>query len=514
LVFTPTAQAQFNYTINTDLTVTITGYNGPGGSVAIPSTIGGFPVTGIGNYSFANNANLTDVAIPAGVTNFEGVAFWQCTNLVAINLDASNPYYSSINGVVTDKSQRTLIQYPYGKPGSYLIPDTITSVLDSAFSGCSRLSSVTIPGNVITVGASAFSGSGVTNVTIEDGVVNIGHDAFNGCTSLAIATIPNSVTNLGYQAFYRSGLFTISIPDSITTVANGTFSQCDSLTNITIGDKVADIQYMAFYQCTSLPHVTIPNGVVTIDASSFENCSNLVSISLPNGLGNIGSSSFQSCVRLASVTIPDSVTNLADRAFYLCFGLTNVVIGSGLTSIQDYTFYQCARLTSLTIPDNITTIGMGAFELCMNLNTLKLGKSVASIGPSAFANCYPLAGVYFSGNSPPGDPAGSVFSSDNQVIIYYASGTTGWSNVYDSRPTLPWIPQIQTSDTSFGVRSNSFGFKVTWASGMSLVVEAATDVAKPAWVPLATITLQNCSGYFNDPQWGNYPLRFYRVHTP
>jgi hypothetical protein len=512
--FLSTAQAQFNYMITANLTVTITGYNGPGGSVVVPSTISGFPVTAIANYTFANNANLTDLGIPASVTNLGGYAFWQCTNLLAINLDVNNPYYSSINGVVTDKNQRTLIQCPYGKTGSYLIPDSITNIVEYAFYWCTRLSSVTIPSNVVTVGAWAFSGSGLTNVTIEDGPVEIGHDAFNACTSLAGATLPNSVINLGYQAFYRSGLLSISLPDSITAIANATFSQCSSLTNITIGNNVADIQSMAFYQCTSLSHVTIPNGVVSIDGSSFENCSNLISISLPNSLRSIGSSSFQSCTSLANVTIPDSVTNLADRAFYLCLGLTNVTIGSGLTDIQDYTFYQCRGLTSLAIPDNITAIGMGAFELCINLSTVYLGKNVASIGPSGFSNCYALAGIYFSGNSPPGDSSGSVFSIDNRVIIYYAPGTTGWSTVYDLRPALPWIPQIHTSDMSFGVKSNSFGFNVTWASGMSLVVEAATDVVTPVWVPLATITLKNCSGYFSDPQWANYSLRVYRVHSP
>ncbi len=166
------------------------------------------------------------------------------------------------------------------------------------------------------------------------------------------------------------------------------------------------------------------------------------------------------------------------------------------------------------IPDNITSIGMGAFELCMNVKSVKLGQNVSSIGPSAFSNCYALAGIYFSGNSPPDDPSGSVFASDNDAIIYYAPGSTGWGTAYDSRPTLAWLPQIQTGDASFGVKTNSFGFNVAWASGASVVVEANSDAVNPAWVPLATITLTNCSGYFSDSQWANYPLRFYRVRSP
>jgi hypothetical protein len=82
------------------------------------------------------------------------------------------------------------------------------------------------------------------------------------------------------------------------------------------------------------------------------------------------------------------------------------------------------------------------------------------------------------------------------------------------RPTALWLPQVQTSHTSFGVQTNQFGFNINWASGMVVVVEACTNLAHPTWSPVGTNTLTGGSSYFSDPQWTNYPTRFYRLRSP
>jgi hypothetical protein len=86
--------------------------------------------------------------------------------------------------------------------------------------------------------------------------------------------------------------------------------------------------------------------------------------------------------------------------------------------------------------------------------------------------------------------------------------------IVTGHPTAPWIPQIQTKDGCFGVQTNGFGFNINWASGRTVVLEACTDLANPAWSPVATNTLTDGSSYFNDPAWTNYTSRFYRVHSP
>jgi hypothetical protein len=124
-----------------------------------------------------------------------------------------------------------------------------------------------------------------------------------------------------------------------------------------------------------------------------------------------------------------------------------------------------------------------------------------------------LSKVFFDGNAP--SIGFNAFSGIN-ATYYHLPGSTGWSTDfgYWYWPVAVWQPQIQTGDASFGVRTNQFGFNIAWASGMSVVVEASTNLANPTWVPLATNTLTSDSTYFSDPQWTNYPSRFYRLRWP
>jgi hypothetical protein len=98
--------------------------------------------------------------------------------------------------------------------------------------------------------------------------------------------------------------------------------------------------------------------------------------------------------------------------------------------------------------------------------------------------------------------------------VYYMPGTTGWGSTFGGRPSVLWNPQVQTDDPSFGVRTNRFGFAITWASGMVVVVEASTNLVNPLWSPVATNILTDGSSYFRDPQWTNYPARLYRLRSP
>jgi len=93
-------------------------------------------------------------------------------------------------------------------------------------------------------------------------------------------------------------------------------------------------------------------------------------------------------------------------------------------------------------------------------------------------------------------------------------GTAGWSPGFSDQFTALWQPQIQTSDASFGTRTNQFGFNIAWAGGQIVAVEACTNLANPTWLPLQTNTINGDTLYFNDPDWTNYPARFYRLRSP
>jgi hypothetical protein len=170
----------------------------------------------------------------------------------------------------------------------------------------------------------------------------------------------------------------------------------------------------------------------------------------------------------------------------------------------------------------VTGIGYEAFENCSSLTSVTIPASIGSIGLSAFYNCSNLGGVYFQGNAPllelsAGSPL-TVFSGDTNATAYYLPGTIGWSFLFGGLPTAQWFlpyPVILTcANASFGVQSNAFGFTVSWATNTPVVVEACSNLADPIWSPITNVTLTNGSFYFSDPQWTNYPARFYGIGFP
>ena len=219
-------------------------------SITIPNS-----VTSIGGCAFHNCTGLTSITIPDSVTSIGGWAFNGCTGLTSINVASGNNYYSSNNGVLFNKKKTALIRYPEGKSQtSYTIPNSVTSIGNYAFCGCSGLTSITIPNSVTSIGNYAFWGcSGLTSITIPDSVTSIGSWAFENCTGLTSITIPNSVTSIG----------------------NGAFAGCTGLTSITIPNSVTSIRYGAFWGCTGLTSITIPDSVISIGNRAFEDCTGL-----------------------------------------------------------------------------------------------------------------------------------------------------------------------------------------------------------------------------------------------
>ena len=168
---------------------------------------------------------------------------------------------------------------------------------------------------------------------------------------------------------------------------------------------------------------------------------------------------------------------------------------------------------AVNLSDTLAVIGTNEYTSCTNLTSIRIGNSVTNIGSAAFSNCVSLAQIYFRGNAP--SLGTNVFSGDNRATIYYMPGTTGWGSTFGGRPTALWSPRIR-SGAHFGVNGNRFGFDIVWekTSRMAVVVEACTNLANPAWSPLATNTLFGDTGHFSDAQWTSNLSRFYRLSLP
>ena len=415
----------------------ITRYKGPdSGEVVIPKTIGGYEVKWIGDrYSgaavFQGCTGITSIVIPDSVISIDRSAFSGCTSLAEITVSPDNKNYSSVDGVLFNKDGSELIIYPKGNGRSaYTVPDGVTSISGSAFSGCTSLKEIVIPDSVTSIGESAFSGctslskvklsnnlriiqertfydcTSLAEIVIPDSVTEISGridteyygGAFIGCTSLAEIVIPDSVTKIGVSAFLGcTSLSKVKLPKNLTSINSDVFYGCTSLTEITIPDSVTKIGSSAFSGCTSLSKVDLPKTLTTIEAGTFRDCTSLAEIDIPDSVTEIGWSAFEGCTSLAEIAIPDSVTEIWWRAFYGCTSLSKVDLPKNLTTIESRTFSDCTSLAEITIPDSVTSIG-SAFSGCTSLAEITIPDSVTEIGESTFFGCTSLAKVKLSNN--------------------------------------------------------------------------------------------------------------------
>jgi BspA type Leucine rich repeat region (6 copies) len=172
---------------------------------------------------------------------------------------------------------------------------------------------------------------------------------------------------------------------------------------------------------------------------------------------------------------------------------------------------------AVVIPNTIggmPVVGLGsAFFNNGNLTSVTIPNSLTNIGDYAFYECYFLTSVYFKGNAPTLGGS-SVYYSAIHATNYYLPGTTGWGATFGSRPAVLWNPRVQTSGAGFGVRTNRFGFNLASTNNLVVVVEACTNLNSAIWQPVQTNTLTGGAAYFSDPQWTNFPRRFYRLAMP
>ena len=348
-------------------------------------------VTAIGNYAMYNSSSLQSITLPNSVLSIGQSAFDGCSQLkqVAINSNAvlSKAYSPSNNFSTVFGAQ---VQ-------TYNLGDAITAIGNYAFYNCGNATSLNIPDGVTTIGNNSFAGcSGVTSLVIPESVTSIGNDAFRECAGIETLTLPN-VTTIGNSAFVDcSNLTSLQLGNNLTIIGDSTFSSCYNLQAIAFSSTLKTIGNYAFYQCNRCTTIDIPASITFLGDGAFKGCAKLTTVSINSNA--VMSKTYSSTSNLSTIfgsqvqsfTLSDAVTAIGDYAFYNCTSLLTITIPSNVTKIGGSAFYGCTGLKSMIIPENITSIENNSFYGCTALSSVNLPNTITSIKDSAFFNCSSL----------------------------------------------------------------------------------------------------------------------------
>ncbi len=359
------------------------------------------------------NSNTDAAEKPAeDATQATDNVFRGCQKLRMFEVNETNPYFSSNDGVLFNKSGTKLIRYPVGRSvAKYAIPEGTEVIAEAAFmqiAGTQKdgaLKSVTFPSTLKKIEDGAFRQSSLTSVKllagveygsyvfdistnlktveVQDGVTAIPEKAFWACSALTDISFPDSVKTIGESAFERTGLTAIDL-NKVEYIGNyafygakfqkltipaqtksgtGAFMNCRDLTDVTIADGATELGRYMFYYCTSMENVTLPESLQTINEFALAYCAGMENLTIPNSVTTIGGYAFRNCLDLKEITLP-----------------------TGLKNMGNFVFADCEDLTTVTFPDNIgvTTVPKGTFYECLHLKTVNLGDSISSTEPLSF----------------------------------------------------------------------------------------------------------------------------------
>lgn len=292
-----------------------------------------------------------------------------------------------------------------------ILPDSITSMYDETFSGCTALKSVRMPNNPnMIMGSKVFYDcSNLTSIVIPTKYLN--SYSFYGCSNLkSVAFTSNFTGAIQRYSFYGcSNLPRIDIPKGTTYLGEYTFVNCENLSSLTIPNSLWGIGQNAFWGCSSLDDLVIPGTVRNIEDGAFGYCTALTSLKLGDGLQSIGEDAFICCISLTDVTIPASVTHIGGGAFASCSSLQDIQVAAGnkdYTSVDGVLFtksmdrlvcFPGGRGGDYTVSDGVSIIGGNAFGQNSRLTSITIPTSVTRIGDYAFTNCLNLKNIYYQG---------------------------------------------------------------------------------------------------------------------
>ena len=409
----------YKYELMTDGTVRIKKYTGRETTVNIPSTISGKTVTEIGHSAFSNSETPEIITVPDTVKKIGYCAF-TCKWLEKITIGASveTIEYRAFDGdsclktvIFKGSKLKTIEHTAFWKCKSLdnvKLPNSVTSIGEGAFLGCSGMKSISLGNSLTTLGYRVFQNcESLLSITLPDTLRELPGTLFSGCISLKSVQMPKYLKEIGYNVFTKcKSLASVSLPDSLTKIGSCTFQNCSALKQLVIPNSVTEIGAYICDGCTALTDVKLSESLEIIPDAAFRDCSMLKRIKLPDRVTDVKWEAFQNCKALASF-VSKSVRNIGSSAFWRCSSLKSAVLGNALKEIEYDAFYGCEKLSALYIPKTLRTVANYVFYKCANPmhvyfsgskttwnNEVAVGSSNTSLTAAVFHYNYNYSSLY------------------------------------------------------------------------------------------------------------------------